>query len=449
MSPADFSRQIPARLRSGVASSAELEASLKVSQSAISRAMRTLIEDRQVLKIGSTRGARYGLRREVQGIGSAWPLRKIDAAGAILEFGVLYALAADQYYFEPSPAAKSQGFGWEGLSPGMPYFLQDQRPGGFLGRAVPLNYPELELPPRVVDWTDDHCLRYLVQRGSDTVSNLILGNESFDSLLIERQHPASIATDERQKQYPKLVAEVMQGGLPGSSAHGENPKFTALLRDASGVRHVLVKFSPPTDTDVGRRWADLLIAEHHAHEVLRVAGFPAATSRILSFQDRAYLEVDRFDRQGRDGRVGVTSLLAIDASLYGRLDHWIAACVRLHADGRIDSHTLDAVRFVASFGALIANTDRHLGNLAFFDDYTGRFALAPVYDMLPMLFAPEHGQMVNRAFEPPLPTADSYMVWQRAQSLARTYWQALLDEPDISTGFRQIVRSCLDKLKMN
>jgi hypothetical protein len=31
----------------------------------------------------------------------------------------------------------------------------------------------------------------------------------------------------------------------------------------------------------------------------------------------------------------------------------------------------------------IANTDRHFGNLAFYDRYDGRFALAPVLDTLP------------------------------------------------------------------
>jgi hypothetical protein len=56
---------------------------------------------------------------------------------------------------------------------------------------------------------------------------------------------------------------------------------------------------------------------------------------------------------------------------------------------------------------LIANTDRHFGNLAFYDNYNGRFELAPVYDMLPMLFAPEHDQTVARIFQPPDPTSDT------------------------------------------
>ncbi|HEX2493951.1 MAG TPA: nucleotide disphospho-sugar-binding domain-containing protein, partial [Steroidobacter sp.] len=30
---------------------------------------------------------------------------------------------------------------WGGISPDLPYYLQDQRPAGFLGRAVPRQYP--------------------------------------------------------------------------------------------------------------------------------------------------------------------------------------------------------------------------------------------------------------------------------------------------------------------
>ena len=67
-----------------------------------------------------------------------------------------------------------------GVTDGLPYFLQDQRPAGFLGRGVPQRFPELALPQRVTDWSDDHYLRYLTQRGSDSVSDLVLGDAALD-----------------------------------------------------------------------------------------------------------------------------------------------------------------------------------------------------------------------------------------------------------------------------
>jgi serine/threonine protein kinase HipA of HipAB toxin-antitoxin module len=199
-----------------------------------------------------------------------------------------------------------------------------------------------------------------------------------------------------------------------------------------------VKFSPSTRTRVGERWADLLIAEHLAHEVLRGAGIATAVSRIERFDDRVYLETVRFDRVDRTGRVGVTSLFSIDSALYGKLDNWIDAGKRLRADGRIDEQALADIRLLATFGALIANTDRHFGNLACFDRYDGRFTLAPVYDMLPMLYAPEHDELPARAFVPLAPNADNLRQYARARALAEGYWAACAADMRISESFRGI-----------
>jgi len=439
--------QLLARLHSGIASAPELEQALGVSQSSMSRTLRTLVSDGRVLRIGSTRGARYASRRGISGIGSSWPLRRIDRAGALHDLGRLHALAAGEYYFEPSQEARTEDVAWGGVTPGLPYFLHDQRPGGFLGRAVPRRYPELNLPQRVVDWNDEHYLRYLTTRGSDTVGDLILGSAAFDDYLALQRARNIIPADERSSQFPQLVDQVMAGGLPGSSAHGEHPKFAIVLQDSGGVRHVLVKFSPSIGTAVGQRWSDLLIAEHHAHQALRAAGIAAADSRIFRIDDRTYLEVDRFDRDGLEGRVGVSSLMAIDANLYGKLDDWIAAGQRLRTDRRIGDTALERIQLVTTFGGLIANTDRHFGNLAFYDSYTGRFELAPIYDMLPMLFAPEHDQIIAHVFQPPGPTSDTLLMWPRARALAQGYWRALTGDARIGAEFRQIAGACLRALE--
>lgn len=424
---------IQRRLNEGTASSSELEQALGQSQSTISRLLRQLIAAGQVIRIGSRRGARYASLRTVEGIGARWPLRRIDEHGHVHDLGTLHALAGGEYLLD----AASQSFEWAGVTPGLPYYLQDQRPAGFLGRAVPARYPELALPQRVVDWNDDHYLRYLTQRGSDTVGDLVLGDRALDEALQAMQQRPALREDERATHYPRLVEQVMEGGLPGSSAHGEHPKFVALL-DGSPPRQVLVKFSPSTRTQVGERWADLLVAEHLAHQVLASDGVATAQSRIERFGDRIYLETVRFDRVARAGRIGVTSLFAIDSALYGKLDNWIDAGKRLLADERIEAATQDAIRLIATFGALIANTDRHLGNLACFDRYDGRFTLAPVYDMLPMLYAPEHDELPLRSFTPPAPNADSLRQFGRARALAERYWAACAADARITAGFRGI-----------
>ncbi len=442
-------------LSKGIRSAAELKAAFGVSQSSLWRSLRPLIQSGQAAQLGVTRGARYALRRTVADIGSAWPLYRIGRQGEIDELGTVNALAADQYFVDAIATSRALGNG--GVTDGLPYFLQDQRPGGFLGRAVPTRYPELRLPPRVVDWSDEHYLRYLTRHGSDTAGDLILGESALNEYLAGRDRHISIGGTEREDRYPKLATEVMEGGLPGSSAHGEHPKFLAAITTAAAVRHVLVKFSPPIETALGLRWADLLIGEHHAHSLLRKAGLPACESRIFKFEDRAsagrartgrvFLEVDRFDREGEAGRIGVTSLMAISLARHGELDDWISAGRRLHAEGRIDAPTLEQVRLVATFGELIANTDRHFGNLAFYDDYSDGFSLAPVYDMLPMLFAPQNDQIVARVFKPPEPTANSHRVWARARDLAESYWQALSEDPGLSAEFRTLCAACLGTLQ--
>ncbi|HTE41797.1 MAG TPA: HipA domain-containing protein, partial [Steroidobacteraceae bacterium] len=348
--------------------------------------------------------------------------------------GTLYSLSAAQFYFEPA----SNLFAPAGVSRDLPYYLHDQRPAGFLGRAVPSRYPELHLPQRVIDWNDDHYLRYLTQHGSDAVSDLILGDRAFDQFLLMQTKRTIVGIDDRETRYPQLATTVMEGGSPGSTAHGEHPKFAALIGSTSEPVHVLVKFSPPNNTAVGQRWSDLLVAEHIAHEVLGNAGLPAARSRIECYGDRTYLEVVRFDRAGLDGRVGVTSLFAIDAEFYGKVDNWIDAATRLRDDARIDAETCELVRLVATFGALIANTDRHFGNLAFYDAYDGRYTIAPVYDMLPMLFAPEPGQVIARIFQPPDPTSQTIRAYGRARALAVGYWRRCANDPRIGPEFRAI-----------
>ena len=435
-SPADT---VLRRLSAGTASSAELETLLGQSQSSVSRLLRELIHRDSVVRIGTTRGSRYAALRAIEGIGARWTLHRVDPQGRVHELGKLHALAGTEFYFQ----ATAENFKWSGVTDGLPYFLQDQRPAGFSGRGVAQSYAPLVLPQRVADWSDDHYLRYLTQRGSDTVGDLILGDAALDDYLALPRRRRRVRAEERAQDYPVLVREVMEGALPGSPVHGENPKFAVVMEEGGTANHVVVKFSPPTNTAVGQRWSDLLVSEHLAHKVLNGANVAAARSRIHQIAGRTYLEVDRFDRAGPDGRVGVTSLAAIDSALYGKHDSWIDCASRLRRDRRIDSATLETVRLVSTFGSLIANTDRHFGNLALFDDYAGHFRLAPVYDMLPMLFAPEHDQVSMREFEPPDPAAGTLRAYARARSLAELFWRSCARDARISEEFRKICATCL------
>jgi hypothetical protein len=432
---------ILAQLATGPTTAAELMASLRVSQPVLSRTMQALLRDGRALRFGAARSTRYAVRRAVAGAGSRWPIFQVDDRGDLCEIGRLYALEPRHYLFEGAKKALA------GLTDHIPYYLQDQRPAGFLGRTVPSAWPELALPPRVVDWTDDHYLAWLTRRAPDTVGDLIVGEESFDRYLASLRQRKAVRAADRSTEYPALADAAIGGRHPGSSAHGEHPKFTALLDDGSTRTHVIVKFSPPRTSQVGQRWADLLTAEHIAHEHLAANGVTACRSAIFEYGERAFLEVERFDRVGDEGRRGVVSLLAVDTARYGNLDRWASCAARLAADRLITSADADRIRLLEAFGQMIANTDRHFGNLALYDQYDGQFALAPVYDMLPMLFAPINDQIVERAFEVPDPTAETLSAWPQARALAEGYWERVSTEARISGEFRLLARQALDALR--
>jgi len=431
MSPS-LPTRIAERLTRGASSAAELMQALGVSQTTVSRALRELERRHEVLRMGSTRGARYALHRHVAAIGSQWPIYRIDEGGTPLQLGTLNAIYSHSYYVAAGPARMG------GLFQDLPYYLQDARPAGFLGRAIPAAYPELALPPRVIDWTDEHFLTYLTQRETDAGGNLIIGTEALNRSLAGINSPPVVPVHDRLTKYPALAISAMAGAPPGSSVHGEQPKFTACVADDERRTHVIVKFSPPRSTPAGQRWADLLIAEYLAHRVLEEYGIAACRSRLLEYDDRVFLECDRFDRIGADGRRGVVSLFALDAARYGRLDTWTASAERLAAESLLSNEDAERIRFLDAFGALIANTDRHFGNVTLFDDYQGKFELAPVYDMLPMLFAPQGGQLVARPFELIPARAAWLAVWADARALAEIYWDQVAREPRISADFRQL-----------
>lgn len=62
-------------------------------------------------------------------------------------------------------------------SDGLPWWLFDMHPQGYLGRAYAARHgAELGLPERLTDWKDTHALRALIAQGHDVVGNLLLGD---------------------------------------------------------------------------------------------------------------------------------------------------------------------------------------------------------------------------------------------------------------------------------
>ncbi|MBK6980263.1 MAG: type II toxin-antitoxin system HipA family toxin YjjJ [Betaproteobacteria bacterium] len=417
---------------SGPSASEDICRQLAISQPSLSRAVAAA--KGRISMFGRGKATRYAVAREIATAGSEFPLYAIDEAGSPTKAGVLHSVSGGRYWLQP-PGGLGQVF------PDLPYFLQDMRPQGYLGRSFPRQHGHLIVPPRIADWASDHVTIALALAGEDCVGNLVLGRESMNRLLA-REPRHFVGDDEIAREYPRLAQLARDGEPVGSSAGGEQPKFAVARENpVRGSYHALVKFSPPLTTPEGERWGDLLRCESIAPEMLEHSGVDASRGRHLVIGDRAYLEVERFDRVGPDGRRGLVSLGAVDDEFFGSRDRYSLAGERLMGAGMLPPEDAGHLAFLEAFGMLIANEDMHFGNVSLFSSgpFSRRFALAPAYDMLPMRYRPrDEDPMPDPGFEPPAPHAGVLEAWAAAVPAATLHWERVAEDQEISAGFRRI-----------
>ena len=417
---------------------ADLLARLQVSRATLMRAVAAL--GPAVVQRGLARKSAYAASRGLRGQTAQLPLYAISTHGVATEVARLQPIHPAGCALDGAPA-----LGWpldgdmrSGWFDGLPYMLDDMRPQGFLGRHFAQQHAALM---QVADdpglWSEDDVLHVLSLLGTDQSGHYILGDTALrlwqQQLL---QPPAGVADADVATQYPVLADRAVALGAAGSSAAGEFPKFTALRLQGGQPVAVIVKFSGSDDTPGSRRWADLLVCEHLALDAvaqhLQVA---SAASRIHLAAGRCFLEVDRFDRHGLHGRSALCSWAALNAGLFGQAGKpWTSAATALRGAGLIDAATQDAMARLWHFGQLIGNTDMHDGNLSFCPG----LQLAPAYDMLPMLFAPQRGLEVPvRQLSAPLPLPAELPAWLPAAAAALRFWDRASGDGRISAAFRQ------------
>ena len=410
------------RSQNGPVRSAQLQQVLSVSQPTMSRLLAPLMQAGQVCKLGAARQQHYGLPREVAGVGQRIAVTLVDSQGRVQPWGVLHALAGDGFWVEGEAALQMLGGG--PYYDGLPWLLQDLRPQGFLGRSFARQYMGQELGPDPRQWSDDDVLRAISQFGDDLAGNLMVGEAALQRHVKQAAARLPLALPQ---DYPSLATAAMAGTLPGFSAGGEQPKFCCL--DAEGHSWI-VKFSPADDNPVAERVRQLLRCEHLALQLLREAGQPAALTRCYEFEGRVFMAAQRFDRTEPNllghtpGRLGLASLESFNAEYAGPVDGWAKTAERLQGTGHLSAVDTQRLKLWDAFGLLIANSDRHYGNVSLL--WNGRrWELAPCYDMLPMRFMPVQGEVPvwEWDMEAVQPTAALLPVWNEARALAREFWR--------------------------
>ena len=395
-----------------------------ISQPTISRALAALGDE--VVRIGSGSAIRYALRDTTRGFVSA-PVFRISDEGQIREFGTLVPV-------RPNGFVMMQADGVTLHSDGLPWWLFDMRPQGYLGLAYASTYAAaLGLPANPEHWGDNEVIRALLVHGHDAIGNLLIGDLARDRFIgMPAPCPVNRAAD-----YPALARAAGAGEVPGSSAGGEQPKFCTYTERG----HVLVKFSARDDNPVSERWRDLLLAEHLALSVLGVE------TEVSDFDGQRFLEVPRFDRVGQLGRLAVFSLRALDAEFVGdAAAPWPSLVGRLVADGHVDSGAVAGAARLWAFGTLIGNTDMHAGNLSFVSRHGRPYQLAPAYDVLPMGFAPRSGGAVIDTLPPAsLSASVNGETWRESLQLAERFL-ALVSDCD---GFSGRFSPCVEALGLH
>lgn len=413
----------------------QLAAVTGVSQPTLSRLLTSLGDE--IVRFGAARSIQYTRRDASRGLPEI-AVYRVDAEGRLRRLGILVPVCPDGFVMR-------QDDGKTLHSDGLPWWLYDMRPQGYLGRAYAARYgAALGLPERLVDWNDTHTLRALLAHGGDAVGNLLLGDTARDHF-IAAPAPTPIDPNHKTTAYVRLAREAAQGEIPGSSAGGEQPKFTAYAVTPNGPQHLIVKFSEREAGPVTERWRDLLLAEHLALTTLREAGFPAAQTWIVDADNQRFLEVERFDRVGSLGRRGVFSLAALDAEFVGAgTETWPSIANRLVASGEIRPEAAQGAELLWAFGVLIGNADMHNRNLSFVSELGCPYGLSPAYDMTPMAFAPTRaGGLPDTLAEANLQPCVANEPWRRAEQLADRFLARLR----VTQGFSARFQPCLAALE--
>ena len=146
-------------------------AKVEISQPTLSRAIAAL--GPELVRIRLARAIHYALRDAVRGLPET-PVYCVGVDGKVKRLGLLIPV-------------RDQGFvmlddeGTAVHSEGLPWWLLDMRPQGFMGRAYANRHSQaLGLPANIAQWSDTHALRALLAHGHDAVGNVLLGDLARD-----------------------------------------------------------------------------------------------------------------------------------------------------------------------------------------------------------------------------------------------------------------------------
>lgn len=401
-------------LRQGPKTAEALMNALGISQPTLSRTIQ-LLPQAVTFRRPGIRTPQYALLRPLAGgLNPRQRIHRVLSTGAIVPY-------ADVEFIHGGGTLERVGSKTQ-IYDGLPPYMAFSAPSGFLGRQLARSVAtELQLPESLKDWGDDEKITYLFSRGMNLAGNLVYGDAPLQKEL-DFRGIAPITAAHKLNHYVD-VATHQKATAYGCGAGGEQPKFLGYTEDSG---HVIVKFAKKHS-----RMAELLPLEHLALRILSDAGVPSARTTLLSSDDYVFLEVQRFDRVGNFGRVGMLSAGSVDDEFFGSRDTWsefAARCVKAKYISAQDAWNIDVM---AAFSELIGNGDRHLENISLLVDDLGEYqSVAPAYDILPMDYA-SIGGGIDPDLKPITPKVGTIgarpEIWAPAADAAKIFWAAVRD----------------------
>lgn len=327
-------------------------------------------------------------------------------------------------------------------------------------------------------WTDDDRLTFLSKNSSASYpGNLAFGNENQDRQKLSREAWGTISPSAffnhreliKPEKFQKKMSEVLQGQFSQDYVGGNEMKFAGVIRLNNKTIEGIVKFSAGSRPDVKERKHDIFHAEGAAMKVLSDAGIETANTTVTKVENSVFLVSERFDRAppvesgflaGKfEGprAIPMTSLGAMctdDATLSKSSTE---AAYQLADRGVITRQDADCVSLLDTFSSMIGDSKRDASNIAFLQDESGRWRLAPAFDINPSSVD------VDRTIEgnqfvytlPALqfnlaevqPTQYNEHVWDQAKELAQNYWETIAESPRFSAEFKEFARDAASQFQ--
>jgi serine/threonine-protein kinase HipA len=275
---------------------------------------------------------------------------------------------------------------------GLPGVLADALPDRF-GNAIIKAYFDNSGQPRYA-MSPVQKLLYMGKRGMGALEfrpAIRGGANALESRSLEVADLVEQARKLIEGETDVAVAEIMR---VGSSAGGARPKAVILWnRDKGEVRsdfatpkpgdeHWIIKFDGVGELGAPNPKAQSYNRVEYVYSLLaKEAGIEMEETHLLTERKYAHFMVKRFDRTGKK-KLHLHSLGGLEHADYNSPGSYsYEQFLRVVLEMGLGYPTLEQAFRRACFNVMAVNQDDHVKNIAFLMDETGRWRLAPAYDL--------------------------------------------------------------------